>query len=311
MLDAGLSTAPSHDFESAPAARAWLARNPGRFVIKSDDPAIPTRIGECADGADIDFHLGFHPGGRVLLMPHLDGVEVGVGAFFDGQCFARPACLDFEHKRFFPGDRGEMTGEMGTLATYDGPHRLFEATLARLAPRFAEAGHVGWVNLNLIVNQDGVWPLEFTCRFGYPGVFVLAPLQQLAWGELFGRVAAGNCTRFETMPGWSVGLVLTIPPFPHGNANCEARPDPPIFLLSPVSAQRMHWVDVRQLDGQLFARTRTGYVAVATGTGTTIDAARADALACASQIIVPDLRFRTDIGATCDAGVARLRELGW
>jgi phosphoribosylamine--glycine ligase len=205
-----------------------------------------------------------------------------------------------------------MTGEMGTLATFDGPHTLFDATLAKLAPRFAEAGHVGWVNLNLIVNADGVWPLEFTCRFGYPGVFVLAPLQRVAWGSLLDRVASGACTQFETAPGWSVGIVLTIPPFPRGeDGKSDSRLDPPIFFLSPVASEHLHWVDVRQMDKRLFARRRTGYVAVATGTGATIAAARADAMLRADQIIVPDLRFRSDIGATGDANVACLRMLGW
>ena len=315
LQEAGLAIAESHSFAHPSLALEWLARNPGRYVLKHDDTARTTFVGDHPDGADLAFMLRRAGDGRVLLMERLDGVEVGVGAYFDGTRFLRPACIDFEHKRFFTGEMGEMTGEMGTLAAYDGSEKLFAATLDRMAPRFAEAGHVGYVNLNLIVNERGVWPLEFTCRFGNPGFAVLAALQPDGWGDLMARMAVGNTERFNARPGWSVAIVLTVPPFPAHTDTAPPGEDPPVFFLrEPKGAEldRYHLVDVRMEDGQLLGHRRSGHLMIVTGTGATVEDAQEDARARARNVVAPELRWRADIGGRFLNGEReRLRALGW
>ncbi|MCR0981961.1 hypothetical protein [Roseomonas populi] len=315
LQEAGLAIAESHSFAHPSLALEWLARHPGRYVLKHDDTARTTFVGDHPEGADLAFMLRRAGEGRVLLMERLDGVEVGVGAYFDGTKFLRPACIDFEHKRFFTGEMGEMTGEMGTLAAYDDSEKLFAATLDRMAPHFAEAGHVGYVNLNLIVNERGVWPLEFTCRFGNPGFAVLAALQPDGWGDLMARMAAGGTDRFTTRPGWSVAIVLTVPPFPAHTESSAPDEDPPIFFLRQPEGpelDRYHLVDVRMEDGQLLGHRRSGHLMIVTGTGATVEEAQEDARTRARNVVAPELRWRADIGDRFLRGEReRLRALGW
>jgi phosphoribosylamine---glycine ligase len=312
---AGLPIAGSTGFDSPALALDWLARHPGRYVLKHDNSAHATTVGEHPEGADIAFRLRRIPDGRVLLMERLDGVEVGIGAYFDGTAFLQPACIDFEHKRFFPGEMGEMTGEMGTLASYENSEPLFEATLGRIAPRLAEAGHVGYVNLNLMVDERGVWPLEFTCRFGNPGFAVLAALQRDGWGDLLARMAGRGAGGFATLPGWSVAIVLTVPPFPAWDIPCTPEDDPPVFFHRPPEGDdraHYHFVDMRREGRQLLVHRRSGHAMIVTGTGPDVPAAQDAARARARNVIIPELRWRADIGDRFLASdEARLRALGW
>ena len=325
LAEAGLPVAWSQAFAGPAEALAWLAAHPGAYVLKYDDNAHATFVGEHPAGADIAYVLRRHPGAkRVLLMERLRGVEVGIGAYFDGRQFLRPACIDFEHKRFFPGDRGEMTGEMGTLASYEGADRLFEATLNRVAPLLARAGqdrvglggagHVGYVNLNLMVDERGAFPLEFTCRFGNPGFAILAAMQADGWGDLLQRMAAGAGGRFRTVPGWAVAIVLTMPPFPAWGDAAPADDAPVFFHAEPGAAEQPHYhfVDMRREGGQLLAHRRSGHLMIVTGTGPDVPAAQAAAHARAVNVIAPELRWRDDIGARFLASDgAALRRLGW
>ena len=225
--EAGLRIGEFWEFSNRTAALEFLAARPGRYVLKFNGPtgAIDNYVGQLKDGRDVQVYLrrltrvDEYP--SLILMEYIEGVEMGVGAYFDGEKFLLPACLDWEHKRFFPGDLGELTGEMGTVVTYDRSQRFFERTLRPVETLLREHGHCGYVNVNTIVNERGIWPLEFTCRFGYPGFAILTPLQKTPWSELLAAMATRSISRFETLSGFSVGIVLTTPPFPYPRPQVE------------------------------------------------------------------------------------------
>lgn len=319
----GLKTARVREFTDIASANAFLVTHPGRYVLKfsgSDHASSDNYVGQLEDGRDIRAMLAARLNirnetpSRFILMDHVEGVEMGVGAYFDGNDFIRPACLDWEHKRFFPGDLGELTGEMGTVATFDRSQRFFTRTLARIAPLLRRHDHVGYVNLNTIVNEEGIWPLEFTCRFGYPGFAILAPLQRTGWAELFRMMTVPSGGRLHPAPGFSAGVVLTTPPFPYSRREiAEAVGLPVLFSdrLDDEDWRHIHYGEVGLKDGQLVTTGLYGWTMVVTGTGLTVPEAKAAAYERIARIMIPNMRYRGDIGdRLIQRDLARVESLG-
>jgi phosphoribosylamine--glycine ligase len=322
LADIGLQTAEVVEFSDVASADEFIDAHPARYVLKFNGPNFSSNdnyIGRLADGADVravlraKFSRAETGAFSFVLMEHVDGVEMGVGAYFNGENFIGEACLDWEHKRFFPGNLGELTGEMGTIATFDRSRKFFERTLKRMTPMLAAGGYCGYINLNTIVNARGIWPLEFTCRFGYPGFAVLSPLQQTRWGELFAAMVSrkGDATM---LPGFCAAIVLTTPPFPYDRETVAEAVGLPVIFDGELSAQerdRLYYGEVGMVNGQLVTSGLYGWTMVATAVAGSIEHARCKAGELADRIIVPNVRYRRDIGsALVDGDFASVEALG-
>jgi phosphoribosylamine--glycine ligase len=325
LADIGLQTAKVVEFNDVASANKFIDEYPARYVLKFNGPSFSSNdnyVGRLSNGADVREVLRakffFEEQAEALsfvLMEHVDGVEMGVGAYFNGETFIGEACLDWEHKRFFPGNLGELTGEMGTIATFNRSKNFFEQTLKRMTPTLAAGGYCGYINLNTIVNARGIWPLEFTCRFGYPGFAVLSPLQQTRWGDLFAAMVRrnGNATM---LPGFCAAIVLTTPPFPYDRETVEKAPVglPVIFdgELSERDRNRLYYGEVGLVNGQLVTSGMYGWTMVATAVAETIEGARSKAGELADRVIVPNVRYRRDIGSALTEGdFAFVEDLGF
>ena len=106
-------------------------------------------MGEEDDGEDVlrvldAYRKSFADEIKVFqLQRRVTGVEVAVGAFFNGKRFVYPINVNFEHKKLFPGNIGPSTGEMGTAMFWSGPNQIFNSTWpgwSRSSPRRGTSG---------------------------------------------------------------------------------------------------------------------------------------------------------------------------
>jgi hypothetical protein len=103
---------------------------------------------------------------------------------------------------------------MGTSMFWTGPTKLFDETLGKLEGWLAAEGYVGSIDLNCIVNDTGVYPLEFTPRFEYPTITLQEEAFESGTEQFFYDLAHGNDPELQVDQGYQIGVRVVLPPFP-------------------------------------------------------------------------------------------------
>ncbi len=322
MKRLGMLTLASFDFDNYDTALQFIKDNPGRYVYKPSGFILSDWrgllfIGKEEDGKDLYEVLQQNKAviskkiKQFQLQKFVSGVEVGMSAFFNGQYFITPILIAFEHKRLFPGELGPMTGEMGTSMFWAEPNKLFKETTGKMAEDLKKAGYVGYIDINCIVNGRGIYPLEFTCRFGYPTISIQQEGVLSEWGEFFYEIGNHRPYELKTKKGFQVGVVCVTPPFPYDDpSEMELYKDLSILFKKP-NLDGIHLGDIKIIDNVWRVAGSSGYVLIVTGHGTTMEEARKQAYSRLENIILLNMIYRTDIGATWGEDSDKLQTWGY
>jgi len=318
----GVSIIPYADFNSFDDAIEHVTQNPGRYVIKPSGEAANVKrrlfVGEEEDGQDVVRMLEAYKKALAdeikvfQLQRRVVGVEVAVGAFFNGKNFIYPININFEHKKLFPGDIGPPTGEMGTSMFWSGPNNLFNQTLLKMEPALAQEGYVGYIDLNTIVNNHGIYPLEFTARFGYPTISIQQAGMITPIGQLFWDLAGGNDPKLKARSGFQIGVRIVVPPFPFDDTETfdAFSKNTAIVFKKPVNDE-VHIEDVKQVNGQWVVAGTSGVILIVVGTGQTMKQAQAQVYSRIKNVMIPNMYYRTDIGDRWEEDSDRLHNWGY
>ena len=303
-----MTVLPSWDFDSFDAAIEFVTKHPDRYVVKPNGAAqnekVLSYVGQDDDGKDVVHMLSFYKRGwgkkiqGFQVQKHATGVEVAVGAFFNGKKFVLPACINFEHKRLMNDEIGPSTGEMGTTMFWAGENTLVRETVLRFEERLAASGYVGYFDLNCIATHRGIVPLEATCRFGFPTYNIQMDAILSPIGEFFAALARGEDFHLRTKKGFQVGVVVAVPPYPFEDPSAFHRFSEDAVILWRREMQRGH----PPLRGaprgrRLAALGRVGLLARRHGHGEHDDRrAQARPTRACKNILIPNMMYRTDIG---------------
>lgn len=322
----GIKTVPLYHFETVKSAVSFLKSNPGPYVLKQDGFVHTSfnYVGQIEDNRDVvDVLKNYNKNNKrdcvsIILQKRIEGVEVGVARYFNGSDWVGPIEINLEHKDLFNKNLGPKTYEMGTVMWHDTNenNRLFVEVLAKLKPFLQKINFRGDIDVNCIVNQGEVFPLEPTARFGWPATHLHEEFNQESMAGLLKAVADGKTYNVKYKSGVGVVVLVATPPFPYlvhskkyypVGQSIHFRTDPDNEFLS-----HLHFEEVSQKHKQFYISSKTGFVLHVTAVADTVEDARELAYGRIGNIVIPKMFYRTDIGLKyINEDRAKLKHWGW
>jgi phosphoribosylamine---glycine ligase len=306
MVTAEIPTARAKSFDTMADALAYLDQHDLPVVIKADGLAhgkgvIIATTREQAKQAVVDSMeraVFGQAGQRVLIEQFLDGEELTIMAFTDGETVV-PMLPAQDHKRVGDGDTGLNTGGMGAYCPAPlGTRTLCETVtrevlrpivdaLARLGCPFQGVLYAG-----LMVVKGTPYVLEFNARMGDPETQVVLPLLKTDLVDVIEAVVDHRLDQLavEWQDQAAVCVVMTSGGYPGSYQNgfvihgLPRAGDPTAVVFHAGTARRGSDIV-----------TAGGRVLGVTGRGKTIADAQREAYRLVKSISFDGCHFRSDI----------------
>ena len=131
------------------------------------------------------------------------------------------------------------------------------------------------------------------------------------WGEFLHAIASGKNFDLRTKKGFQVGVVIAVPPFPFKDPDAFRKySEGAHIIFKKPNLDGVHLCDVKMESGDWILAGNSGYALIITGSGSTMDEARAQAYNRIKNIMIPNMFYRTDIGVRWHRDSDRLQTWG-
>ncbi|MGZ8602738.1 MAG: phosphoribosylamine--glycine ligase [Actinomycetota bacterium] len=306
MFEAGVPTARAATFSDVEPAVAFVDELGGRAVVKADGLAAGKGVTVAGDRQAaavalvdcLDARAFGEAGASVVVEELLEGPEVSAFALVNAYTVA-PLALSQDFKRIGDGDAGPNTGGMGAYSPLPWVDSATEASIWAIVGNTVDAlrargiAYRGLLYTGLMLTDDGPKVLEYNCRFGDPETEVVIPRLASDLTDLLEATATDRLAdeKLALIGDAAVTVVLASGGYPASSTSGVAI-DGLAEAASVPGATVFHAGTARRGDTVV---TAGGRVLAVTGTGATVDEARAIAYLAADRITFDGKTHRRDI----------------
>ena len=324
----GIDVAPFKEFSDYDSAIRYVKKRNERLVCKPDGDADKA-MSYCSCGpADLVFMLERWKKTRPLkesfiIQDFIEGIEMSTGGWFGPSGFNEGLHEDFEDKKLLADGLGPNTGSMGAITRYTKSNLLARKVLRPLEEKLYKAGYIGCIDVSVIIDKSGnPWPLEFTCRPGYPSLQIEQILRHGDPIEWLYDLCEGTDARNVIFNKVACGVMVKILGSADKSMTHSDSVGVPIYGYDKFDQDHLHLYHAMAAscpcDGPSGVHTEIGpcsagpYVAVVTGLGDNVDKAQRAAYDRVCRLKLPlSAVWRGDIGRRLASEIPELHKLGY
>jgi phosphoribosylamine--glycine ligase len=308
MRAAGIPTPESRSFDDWDEAEEFIRSSKDRLVFKPEGSLsgnipsyTPSDNKELLEAMDHFESIAGSAKPQFTLQQFIEGTCVSTEGWFDGEKWVPPFNHTIERKHFLDGDIGPSGGCTGnTVWPCDPDDPSAREGIAKMEKFLTAHLYRGPIDLNSVVNEEGLWGLEFTPRMGWDSLpTFLYGLYDGDFGELLYQIASGDGPkRMPLRDVFAAGIRISLPPWP--SEKYAAEQGIPIRGITPGELLTDFYpYEVEQRDGKLFTSGGVGIIGVMNAYGDSIGEAFAKAYERVKRLKIPDMQYRTDLAEQC------------
>jgi phosphoribosylamine---glycine ligase len=302
MKKCGIQTPETKTFTDFKKGVEFVKNSKKRLVFKPSGsmPCKLTYVSE--DGPELINYMNFvekHFGSKIdefVLQEFIEGALISSEYFCGPNGFVEPGNHTVEIKKFMNDDLGPSTGCSGNI-TWPVDTWVLDEGVGKAESICKSEGYIGQIDLNAVVNDGGIWGLEWTPRFGYdatPTLFCLVDNP----GKLISDIVRGETKSIKFNGEYAGSLRVTIPPYPvepqKGNSE-ELSPNIGVPIQNYEEHQDCLYFYEVMYDDQLVHSGGTGVICSICNVSDDCMSILDEPYEIAECLQIPDKQYRTDL----------------
>jgi len=307
MKEIGIQIPESHKFKTCEEAANFLRGKKERYVFKPSGEGLPCYLSHVPEeGEDVSYYVEYISKTHskeiesVEVQRFIEGVAISTEGWFNGFHFIRPFNHTIEKKKFLNDDLGPATGCAGNVVwTCDEDEIVHQ--LRKLEP-FLQGKYIGPIDINMIVNEEGCYGLEWTPRFGYDALPALLPLFTDDVGKFLSDIVRNQFEGEMPLSGdYSAALRVSVPPYPEDLEcmpyNMKESEIPGGLPINDVDEESdsYYFYEIMMQEDRLVHCDGFGVILCALAQGNGCKEAMSRAFDVAESLSIPNKSYRTDL----------------